>query len=111
MAPPECFRQPVERHLLDRSMTAAATIRYRAFLSYSHKDAAWGKWLHRALENYRIDRDLVGRETPFGRIPPNLRPIFVDRDDFASGHSLKEATIRAIEASEALIVICSPASA
>jgi hypothetical protein len=40
-----------------------AAIRYRAFMSYSHRDTAWAKWLHKALESYRIDKDLVGRET------------------------------------------------
>jgi tetratricopeptide (TPR) repeat protein len=92
-------------------MTDPATFRYRAFLSYSHKDAAWGIWLHQALERYHIDRDLVGRDTPVGKIPPNLRPIFVDRYDFAGGYSLRDATINAIGAAECLIVICSPAAA
>ena len=32
---------------------------YRAFLSYSHRDTASGKWLHAALEGYRIDKDLA----------------------------------------------------
>ena len=81
---------------------------YRAFLSYSHKDRKWGDWLHRKLESYRIDRDLVGRETPSGVVPKTLRPIFRDRDDFAGGPSLQEATLRALEASDFLIVVCSP---
>ncbi|WP_338305093.1 toll/interleukin-1 receptor domain-containing protein, partial [Bradyrhizobium ottawaense] len=90
---------------------AEATTRYRAFLSYSHKDADWGRWLHKELERFRVDRDLVGRQTPLGPVPPNLRPIFADREDFASSPSLKEATSRALEASEFLVVICSPRSA
>jgi eukaryotic-like serine/threonine-protein kinase len=81
---------------------------YRAFLSYSHKDRKWGDWLHRKLESYRIDRDLVGRGTPSGIVPKSLRPIFRDRDDFAGGSSLQEATLRALEASDFLIVVCSP---
>src|SRR5262245_23008868 len=84
---------------------------YRAFLSYSHKDRPWADWLHRALETYRIGRDLVGRKTSAGEVPRTLRPIFRDRDDFAGGSSLREATLRAIEASEFLLVICSPNSA
>jgi protein-L-isoaspartate O-methyltransferase len=32
----------------------AASLRPR-FLSYSHRDKEWGKWLHAALEGYRID--------------------------------------------------------
>jgi hypothetical protein len=39
------------------------TYKYRAFLSYSHRDTEWGKWLHKAIEGYRIDKDLVGRTT------------------------------------------------
>lgn len=27
--------------------------RYKASISYSWADAAWGKWLHHALETYR----------------------------------------------------------
>jgi hypothetical protein len=30
---------------------------------YSHRDGAWGKWLHHALEATLIDKDLVARET------------------------------------------------
>ena len=70
-------------------MLIARPIRYKAFLSYSHKDAVWASWLQKALETYSVDRDLVGRETAFGQIPPTLRPVFVDRDDFASGPSPK----------------------
>ncbi len=88
-----------------------ADLRYRAFLSYSHKDTAWAKWLHRALEGYRIDRDLVGRETVQGPVPKTLRPIFRDREDFSAGHSLNEQTVAALEASQFLIAICSPNAA
>jgi hypothetical protein len=95
----------------DVTTSAVAMPRYRAFLSYSHKDKSWANWLHRALESYHVDRDLVGRKTPAGEIPQTLRPIFRDRDDFAGGPSLKEATLRAIEASDFLVVICSPNAA
>src|SRR5476649_910364 len=27
--------------------------KYRAFLSYSHRDAKWADWLHKRLEGYR----------------------------------------------------------
>jgi tetratricopeptide (TPR) repeat protein len=86
-------------------------IRYRAFLSYSHHDAAWAKWLHKALESYRIDKDLVGRETPLGPVPKTLRPIFRDREDFSGGHTLTDATVAALDASAALLVLCSTTSA
>jgi TIR domain len=88
-----------------------AAIKYRAFLSYSHRDKAWARWLHSALEGYRIDKDLVGRETSAGPVPKTLRPIFRDREDFSAGHSLTEQTLAALEASQFLIVICSPHAA
>ena len=40
-----------------------------------------------------------------------MRPIFRDRDEFTAGHGLAEQTIAALDASAALIVLCSPASA
>ena len=89
----------------------AVPIKYRAFLSYSHKDASWAKWLHTRLESFRIDKDLVGRETPLGPVPQTLRPIFRDRDDFSGGHTLTDATIAALDASAGLVVLCSTVSA
>ena len=74
-------------------MAETVPFKYRAFLSYSHRDKAWGNWLQRALEGYRIDKDLVGRQTPAGPVPKTLRPIFRDRDDFSAGHSLTEQKI------------------
>ena len=53
-------------------MTESAAFKYRAFISYSHADTAWAKWLHRALESFTIDKDLVGRETATGAIPKAL---------------------------------------
>ena len=61
--------------------------------------------------NFPIDKDLVDRETTRGTIPKALRPIFRDRDDFTAGHTLTEHTLAALDASRALIVICSPSSA
>jgi eukaryotic-like serine/threonine-protein kinase len=49
-------------------MTAPVEFRYRAFISYSHADAKWANWLHGRLEGYRIDRDLIGRQTAMGLI-------------------------------------------
>jgi hypothetical protein len=86
-------------------------IKYRAFISYSHRDSRWSKIIHRRLEGFRIDNDLIGRQTQLGTIPKSLRPIFRDRDDFSAGHTLKDQTLAALDASAALIVICSPASA
>jgi TIR domain-containing protein len=94
-----------------KNVTEPAVLKYRAFLSYSHKDTYWAKWLHGRLEGFRIDKELAGRETPIGNVPKTLRPIFRDREDFTAGHTLTEQTLAALETSSALIVLCSPASA
>jgi tetratricopeptide (TPR) repeat protein len=92
-------------------MAEIVELRYRAFLSYAHADTSWAKWLHGRLEAFRIDRDLAGRATSLGVVPASLRPVFRDRDDFPGGHSLAEATLAALDASGALIVLCSPDAA
>jgi hypothetical protein len=43
-----------------------AQFKFSAFLSYAHADARWGTWLHKRLEGYKLDRELVGRVTPRG---------------------------------------------
>ena len=92
-------------------MAEPVSLKYRAFISYSHADTKWAKWLHRALESFRIDKDLIGRKTGAGTIPKALRPIFRDRDDFSAGHSLTDQTLAALDASAGLVVICSPSAA
>lgn len=92
-------------------MAETVRFKYRAFLSYSHRDNAWAVWLHARLEGFRIDKDLIGRETPIGPVPKTLRPIFRDREDFSGGHTLTDATVTALDASAALIVLCSTVSA
>jgi eukaryotic-like serine/threonine-protein kinase len=85
--------------------------KYRAFISYSHRDTPWARWLHSALERYSIDRDLIGRESPAGPVPKALRPIFRDRDEFSAGSSLTGQSLAALAASQFLIVVCSPDAA
>jgi hypothetical protein len=85
--------------------------KYRAFISYSHADTGWTRWLRRGLESFHIDKDLAGRTTPIGVIPTALRPIFRDRDDFTAGKTLAEQTLAALDAAEALSVVCSPGAA
>ena len=87
------------------------TFKYRAFISYSHRDKSWGQWLHRKLEGYAIGRDLVGRQGRFGPIPKSLRPIFRDREDFSAAASLAENIQEALRQSQFLVVVCSPAAA
>ena len=92
-------------------MSEPIPLKYRAFISYSHADTDWAKWLHRALESFPIGKDLAGRFTESGEIPKALRPVFRDRDEFTAGQALSEQTLAALDASRALIVICSPDAA
>ena len=85
--------------------------RYRAFLSYSHRDAKWGTWLHKALESYRPPRQLIGKITARGPIPKRLAPIFRDREELASATDLGTVINEALRQSACQIVICSPSSA
>jgi hypothetical protein len=50
--------------------------KHRAFISYSHANEDWAKWLHRSLETYRVPKHLVGRKTAFGPVPARLAPVF-----------------------------------
>jgi tetratricopeptide (TPR) repeat protein len=84
---------------------------YRAFLSYSHTDTSIATWLHHGLETYRVPSKLVGRTTRIGVVPRRLRPIFRDRDEFSASADLGAAAHAALDASDFLIVICSPAAA
>ena len=92
-------------------MSAAHSFKYRTFISYSHADTKVAKWLHGALEGFRIDRDLVGRDTPVGRIPATIGPVFRDRDEFVAGQTLNEQTIAALDQSMSVVVLCSPSAA
>jgi len=84
---------------------------YRAFISYSHQDQVWARWLHKALETYRVPSHLVGRVTAAGAIPRRLTPVFRDRDELASATDLGRKVNEALAQSANLIVICSPQSA
>ena len=82
-------------------------VRYRAFLSYSHKDAAAAGRLHRRLEAYRVPARLVGRDTPRGPVPARLLPIFRDREELPAATDLSETVRAALAQSGALIILCS----
>ena len=85
--------------------------KYRAFISYSHRDRAVAGWLHRAIEGYRLPAKLVGRPTPIGTAPRRLTPVFRDRDELPASGDLGSELTAALERAMFLVVICSPASA
>jgi len=85
--------------------------KYRAFISYAHADEQWGGWLHRALENYRVPKEIIGRETTAGKAPERLTPVFRDRFDLPAAGNLSDKIQDALDHSAFQIVICSPRSA
>ncbi|GAB3362875.1 hypothetical protein GCM10027431_01480 [Lysobacter rhizosphaerae] len=86
-------------------------MRFRAFLSYSHADAEWARWLLRRLETYRVPSRLVGTRGTHGEIGPRLGTFFRDRDELPSSGDLGTTIREALGESAALIVVCSPAAA
>ena len=89
--------------------------RYVAFVSYARSDERIARWLQRALERYRVPRSLVeptesGQQATRPR-PARLYPVFRDREELPISDDLGAALEAALERSEALIVICSPAAA
>jgi tetratricopeptide (TPR) repeat protein len=85
--------------------------RYAAFLSYSHHDEAWARWLQRRIEGYRVPRDLVGSAGRLGPVPARLGAVFRDREDLPTAADLGDQVRRALADSDALVVLCSPAAA
>ncbi|MEO8176751.1 MAG: TIR domain-containing protein [Sphingomicrobium sp.] len=86
-------------------------LKYYAFLSYSHADAADADWLHDSLERFRTPTSLAGRLTANGVMPRRLTPIFRDRHELPASDNLAGGIRDALDSSHFLIVLCSPAAA
>src|SRR5262249_30153725 len=85
--------------------------KYRAVISYSHRDHRVAEWLHKAIENYRVPESLVGSNGRDGIIPHQIFPIFRDRDELGSSPDLSVSIREALAQSAYLIVLCSPSAA
>ncbi len=84
------------------------TYKYKAFISYSHQDQKFAKWLHKKIENYKIPKSL--REK-YPNLPKDLkRTIFLDDEELPTASALPDNLSHALESSELLIVICSPSA-
>ena len=80
--------------------------KYKAFISYSHRDKSFAKWLHRRIENYKIPPALRKK---YPHLPKDLkRSIFRDEEELNASSQLSDKLNRALKNSEKLIVICSP---
>ncbi len=88
--------------------------KYHAFISYSHKDIKFARWLQKSIENYKIPKSLRELKNKDGSIKyPNLpkdlkRSIFRDEEELSPSGSLPKRLQEALSLSKKLIVICSP---
>lgn len=80
---------------------------YLAFISYQRKDEEWADRLRNKLEHYRLPSSVRKQNAS---LPKEIRPIFRDALELASGVLAKEIET-ALRQSKYLIVICSPNSA
>ena len=85
---------------------ANAKFRYDVFISYRHSksDRKWAKWLHTALETYKVPDQLVADK----KIPSKLNRVFRDEEELAAHSDLSPQIGEALRSSKFLIVICSP---
>jgi len=84
------------------------TYKYKAFVSYSHQDQKFAKWLHRKIENYKIPKSLRQK---YPNLPKNLkRTLFIDDEELPTASALPDNLSNAMESSELLIVLCSPSA-
>jgi tetratricopeptide (TPR) repeat protein len=89
---------------------AADGCKYAAFISYSSRDERCARWLHKAIERYRVPEPLVGQQGRHGPIPEKIFPVFRDRDELASSADLSKELRYALAQSAYLIVLCSLAA-
>ena len=89
-------------------MSLTEEYKYRAFITYAHKDEEKARWLRKKLEDFKVPKHLVGQNSQYGPIPSRLYPIFRDRDELAGAAQLGPLIEQALEDSSHLIILCSP---
>jgi hypothetical protein len=82
------------------------SVRYVIFISYRHvePDRSWAKWLHSALETYRVPRRL---RLAHG-LPRRIGRVFRDEEELAASPDLSTGIRKALDQSDHLVVVCSP---
>ncbi|MBT8068775.1 MAG: tetratricopeptide repeat protein [Gammaproteobacteria bacterium] len=89
----------------------ATNWQYSAFISYTHADKRWARWLHKSLESYSVPGSVDTTKSPLHLKGRKLGRFFLDEAELGSSSDLSQSIIDALKASSALIVICSPAAA
>lgn len=81
-------------------------MRYEVFISYRHvpADRRWAKWLHSALETYRIPRSLQKSRS----LPARIGRVFRDEEELAASANLSDSIQESLRDSRFLVVVCSP---
>ncbi len=82
---------------------------YFAFISYAHANKRYARSLQRRLEAFKVHKPVEGNSALIGE--GRLGLIFQDEAELGAAADLGEVLRSALEASQNLIVICSPASA
>jgi hypothetical protein len=83
--------------------------KYKAFISYNHKDSKEAISLHRRIEAYRIPKAV--RKTTSPEFPKRIKPVYLDNDESNPGKDLNDVMSGFLNESDSLIVVCSPNSA
>src|SRR5262245_58221788 len=80
--------------------------RYAAFVSYRHldPDRRWARWLHTALETYRVPPRLVAERG----VAPRVGRVFRDEEEVPASAELSREIETALRESRFLVVVCSP---
>jgi len=78
---------------------------YDAFISYSHRDLKWARWIQEKLETFPIPD---GADEPFAQ--RRRMRVFRDQTDLA-GVEVTASLRRELRLSRSLVVVCSPNSA
>ncbi len=79
--------------------------RYAAFISYRDvdPDRKWAKWLHSAMETYRVPKKLVRQQG----VAKRIKHVFRDREEMRASADLGKEIETALQESRFLVVICS----
>ena len=105
-SPPAPEVKPAIPEFASREPGGGEEFQYEAFISYRHAepDRTLAKWLHTALETYRVPKNLVQERS----LPPRLKKLFRDEEELPASADLNREIERALTKSRFLIVICSP---
>ena len=79
--------------------------RYKAFISYNHRDVKFARRLHGKLEAYKFPKSMATPDISSAERP--LYPIFLDESELKAGSTLSDSIQDALRNTEYLIVICS----